>query len=302
MSGSPLVSIITVNYDQPEVTAQLLASLERIRYANFEVIVVDNASPNRGIDGLIARFPSVHFLKSDQNLGFAGGNNLGIQRSKGKHLLFLNNDTEVHPDFLQPLVDCLETRPDAGMASPKIKFFHEENLIQYAGSGEMNPYTGRSFFRGNRQPDQGQFDATSPTAFVHGAAMLVSRKVLTTSGLMHEPYFLYYEEFDWCARARRDGFSTWYVGESVVYHKESVSTGKESPFKLYYQTRNRLYYMRRNAPPVQREVFLLYFALISAPKNSFHFLFTRRFDYLKAFWRGLWWNLTYQPTTHEHRA
>lgn len=291
----PLVSIITVNYDHPDVTAQLLTSLQAVTYPNIEVIVVDNASPHRGVDELIPRFPSVHFLKSPQNLGFAGGNNLGLQRAGGKYLLFLNNDTEVEPDFLQPLVECLETKPNAGMVSPKIKFFHEENLIQYAGSSEINPYTGRGHFQGNRQTDQGQFDSTVPTPFVHGAAMLVSRRVLDAIGPMDERYFLYYEELDWCARARREGFSTWYVGASVVWHKESVSTGKQSPMKLYYQTRNRLYYMRRNVPPFQRVLGLGFFTLVSVPKNSLLFLLTRRFDYLKAFWRGLWWNLIIHP-------
>ncbi|GAB3021243.1 glycosyltransferase family 2 protein [Spirosoma pulveris] len=291
-SMQPLVSIITVNYDQPEVTGQLLKSLEQIDYPNTEVFVVDNGSPNRGVDSLTSEFPGVHFIKSKKNLGFAGGNNLAIGHCKGKYLLFLNNDTEVAPDFLQPLVDCLETQPKAGMASPKIKFFHEENLIQYAGSGKMNPYTGRSFFVGNRQVDQGQFDITQPTPFIHGAAMLISREVVQTSGLMNDEFFLYYEEFDWCARAQRDGFTTWYVAESVVWHKESVSTGKYSPLKLYYLTRNRLYFMRRNFPLAQKLMFLSFFTLVSIPKNSLSFLLTRRFDYLNAFWSGLLWNIT----------
>ena len=287
----PLVSIITVNYDQPDVTAQLLRSLEAVEYTNIEVFVVDNGSPNRGVDALITDFPGVRFLKSAKNLGFAGGNNLAIQHCQGKYLLFLNNDTEVAPDFLQPLVECLETQPNAGMASPKIKFFHEENMIQYAGSGKMNPYTGRGHFIGDGQIDQGQFDTTTLTAFVHGAAMLVSRDVLDAIGPMDEAYFLYYEEFDWCARAQRHGFTAWYVAQSVVWHKESVSTGKHSPLKLYYLTRNRLYFMRRNFPLAQKLMFLSFFTLVSIPKNSLSFLLTRRFDYLKAFWGGLLWNV-----------
>ena len=292
----PLVSIITVNYNQWEVTAQLLTSLQGIDYPNVDVFVVDNGSTNQEIDTLITRFPTVQFIKSKENLGFAGGNNLAVRQSRGKYLLFLNNDTEVAPDFLQPLVDCLETNPNAGMASPKIKFFHEENMIQYAGSGTMNPYTGRSFFLGNRQVDQGQFDQSALTPFVHGAAMLVSRNVLNITGLMDEHFFLYYEEFDWCARAYRDGFTAWYVAQSVVWHKESVSTGKHSPMKLYYQTRNRLYFMRRNFPLGQRLLFLSFFTLVSVPKHSFSFLLTRRFDYLKAFWGGLLWNVTHKSS------
>ena len=165
-------------------------------------------------------------------------------------------------------------------------------MIQYAGSGKMNPYTGRGQFLGDGQIDQGQFDISTLTPFVHGAAMLVSRKVLDISGLMDEQYFLYYEEFDWCARAQRDGFTAWYVAQSLVWHKESVSTGRYSPLKLYYLTRNRLYFMRRNFPLAQQLLFLSFFTLVSVPKNSLSFLLTRRFDYLKAFWSGLLWNVT----------
>lgn len=292
----PLVSIITVNYNQWEVTAQLLTSLQDVLYPNIEVFVVDNGSREQGFDALIERFRTVHFIKSEKNLGFAGGNNLAIRQSRGEYLLFLNNDTEVAPDFLESLVDCLETKPNAGMASPKIKFFHEENMIQYAGSTTMNPYTGRSYFLGNCQVDRGQFDKSACTPFVHGAAMLVSRNVLKTTGLMDERFFLYYEELDWCARAQRDGFTAWYVAQSVVWHKESVSTGKHSTLKLYYQTRNRLYFMRRNFPLAQRLLFLSFFTLVSVPKHSFSFLLTRRFDYLKAFWGGLLWNVTHKSS------
>ena len=293
-SGQPLVSIITVNYNQPEVTEQLLKSLQKIHYKNIELFVVDNGSKNSGIDAYMPQFPTVRFIKSADNLGFAGGNNLAVRECRGKYLLFLNNDTEVDPDFLQPLVDCLENQPNAGMASPKIKFYHEENMIQYAGASNINPYTGRGYFVGGGQPDAGQFDLLQPTFFVHGAAMLVSRNVLETTGLMEEKFFLYYEEMDWCARARRDGFTAWYVGQSVVWHKESVSTGRYSPLKLYYQTRNRLYFMRRNSSLAQQLMFLGFFTLVSVPKHSLSFLLTRRFDYLKAFWRGLLWNVTHK--------
>lgn len=293
---SPLVSIITVNYDQAQVTYELLKSLERVHYPNIELFVVDNGSKSQAIDTISSHFPSVRFLKSKENLGFAGGNNLAVRECRGKYLLFLNNDTEVAPDFLQPLVDCIENQPGAGMASPKIKFFHEENLIQYAGSSKINPYTGRGHFIGNGQVDEGQFDQTMLTPFVHGAAMFVSRELVETTGLMDEQFFLYYEEVDWCARAHRDGFTAWYVPQSVVWHKESVSTGKHSPLKMYYNTRNRLFFMRRNFPLAQQLLFLSYFALVSVPKNSLSFLLTRRFDYLKAFWSGLLWNVTHKSS------
>jgi GT2 family glycosyltransferase len=212
---------------------------------------------------------------------------------RGEYLLYLNNDTEVEPGFLEPLVRCLRTRPNAGMASPKLRYFEGDRLVQYAGSSDINPYTGRSFFVGTGQPDDGRFDHTAPTAFIHGAAMLVSRAVLDRIGPMDDRFFLYYEEFDWCARARRAGFGIWYVGESVVYHKESVSTGRHSPLKWYYLTRNRVLFMRRNAPPLPRLVFLTFFSLIATPKHTLSLLLSRRFAELRAYWRGIRWNLAH---------
>ncbi|WP_247232483.1 glycosyltransferase family 2 protein [Telluribacter sp. SYSU D00476] len=289
----PLVSVITVNYNQPQVTAELLRSLCHITYPNVEVWVVDNASPRQGVDELIPIFPEVHFLKSSTNLGFAGGNNLAVRQARGKYLLFLNNDTEVPPGFLEPLVERMEADPQIGMVSPKIKYYYEDNLIQYAGSTEINPLTGRGHFIGHRQPDDGSFSRSGQTAYVHGAAMLVSRAVLEKTGLMDDTYFLYYEELDWCARARRDGFGVWYVAESEILHKESVSTGKQSTLKVYYQTRNRILFIRRNYRSWQRMAGLMFFSCISIPKNSLTYLLKKRWDYLSAFWRGVTWHLTH---------
>lgn len=290
-STYPLVSIITVNYNQCQVTGQLLRSLQTINYRNTEILVVDNGSTSQPIDSLIFQFPRVHFLKSPQNLGFAGGNNLAIRKAKGDYFLFLNNDTEVDPDFLTPLVECLQQKANAGMASPKINYFTDKNLIQYAGSSEMNPYTGRNRCIGYQEQDRGQFDAIYPTAFIHGAAMLVAREVLEKVGLMDESFFLYYEELDWCARARQAGFTVWYVGESVVYHKESVSTGQDSPFKLYYLTRNRLLFMRRNYPVHQWLLNFLFFSAVSLPLHLIGLAIKRQFKHMAAFWKAYQWNL-----------
>ncbi|GAB2799956.1 glycosyltransferase family 2 protein [Rhabdobacter roseus] len=290
----PLVSIITVNYNQPQVTAELLRTLRAITYPKVEVWVVDNASPQPGFDALIPLFPEVHFLKSEVNLGFAGGNNLAVKQAQGKYLLFINNDTEVPPGFLEPLVARMEADPGIGMVSPKIKYFYEDNLIQYAGSTEINPLTGRNRAIGQREKDDGRFDQSGPTAYIHGAAMLVSRAVIEKVGLMDDIFFLYYEELDWCARAQRAGFAVWYVAESEILHKESVSTGRESTLKTYYLTRNRLLFMRRNFRGLVGWVGILFFWLVALPKNIVMLSLKRRFDLANAFWKGGIWNLKHR--------
>ncbi len=289
----PLVSIISVNYNQTQVTEAFLLSLQRISYPHYETFVVDNNSPSDGVGSLIPKFPQVKFIESAANLGFSGGNNLAVKEAKGKYLLFINNDTEVEPDFLEPLVNCLESNARIGMASPKIKYFSEDNLIQYAGSGEMNTYTARSFFIGEKQKDDGRFDESRPTAFIHGAAMLVSTDAIKNVGLMEDDFFLYYEEFDWCARMKKAGYEIWYVADSLVWHKESVATGKNSPLKVYYQTRNRIFYVRRNFSGLQKMAFSIFFLLFSIPKNSLKFLSEGATAHLKAFYKGVFWNFNH---------
>ena len=290
---APLVSIVTVNFNQWEETFELLRSLERITYANWEVIVVDNGSETKAPDEMEGRFPSVRFLYTKKNLGFAGGNNFALADCAGDYVLFLNNDVEVEPDFLEPLVDAFSFFPKLGAASPRIHFFHRPGVLQYAGSTEMSPYTIRNSTFGNGQKDQGQYMDSRLTAYIHGAAMIVSRAVIEDVGMMYEDYFLYYEEYDWCERMKKKGFQAAYIGNSLIHHKESVSTGKKSPLKIFYLTRNRLLFARRNFSWDQRVTSMLFFAFVSIPKNVFYLGLRGEWTLMKAFLKGVWWNLTH---------
>ena len=287
----PLVSVISINYNQARVTCAMVASLRRVTYPRLEIIVVDNASPSDNPDSIKEQFPEVNLIKSAQNLGFAGGNNLGIAQAKGEYLLFLNNDTEVEPDFLEPLVRLFENNPQAGIASPKIKYFDGEHLIQYAGSRGINPWTGRSITIGHLEADHGQHNTSAPTALADGAAMLVPRRVLDAAGPMPELYFLYYEELDWCERIKNAGFTCHYVAESTVYHKESVSVGKASVLKTYYMNRNRLLFIRRNSRGWARLTSTLVFIAAALPKQALRYATQRDWSHLRALGRGLRWNL-----------
>ncbi|MBK7173938.1 MAG: glycosyltransferase family 2 protein [Bacteroidales bacterium] len=287
----PLVSIITVNFNHPEVTCALLASLRKITYPNIEVIVIDNASPDDDPSMIIENYPEIQFIQSKVNLGFAGGNNIGTRIAKGKYVLFINNDTEVEPGFLEPLVDKCESNPSIGGVSPKIRFYSKPDTIQYSGFTPINPYTIRSKGVGFGEKDKGQYDKDSPTPFVHGAAMMVPMEVIRKVGMMAESYFLYYEELDWGARIRRAGFELWYVGNSLIMHKESISTGKLSPFKTYYINRARLLYLRRNVAGAQFFIALLFQTFVSIPKNILTYLFKGEMKHLAAYSRAVSWHL-----------
>lgn len=298
MKTQPLVSIITINYNESSVTLDLLESLKALDYKNVEVIVVDNASPNDDPNIIKEQFPNVNLIKSEKNLGFAGGNNLGVNEALGEYLLFINNDTIVPENFIGPLVETLEQDQTIGMVSPKIKFHWDSTLIQYAGYTPMNHYTIRNNSIGYHQKDNGGYDKPGVTESIHGAAMMVPRRVIDEVGMMTEIYFLYYEEHDWAEMIKRAGYKVFYQPKSYILHKESLATGKFSPLKTYYISRNRIVFARRNFKPFQLFVSLLFQVFISIPKNTITFIVKRQFEHLKAFWKAIYWNLSNHKIIH----
>ncbi len=287
----PKVSIITINFNGTAVTAELLRSLEKITYPSIEVIVVDNSTKEFGYE-LPVDFPWITYLEPGENLGFAGGNNKGLRICTGDYILLLNNDTEVDPSFLEPLINRFQSNSNIGVVCPKILYFDEPNIIQFAGYTPINPITGRGFGIGYLEKDNGQHDTAMPTSRAHGAAMLFSRTAFKKVGLMAELFFLYYEEMDYCERFKRAGFSIWYEPASKVWHKESMSTGKGSTLKTYYYSRNRLLYLRRNTFGFQKILMYLYYCIIAVPKNLLGYLLKKDWAHLKAFWQGFIWNFS----------
>lgn len=299
--AQPKISFLTVNFNQPEVSLDLLKSLERLECKNWECILVDNGSVDSSLATDVKAYPKVKFLRSEENLGFAGGNNIGLDLCEGEYIFLVNNDTELPPDFLNDLVPFADSCANLGALSPRIIYHDEPDLIQYAGSSEMSKITIRSFGIGYREKDKGQYNDIRKTPFTHGAAMLVPRKVLDVVGPMREDYFLYYEELDWCERIRQAGFDIWYYGPSFLWHKESVSTGLNSPFKTYYINRNRLLFARRNYNSQTRILNYLYYSFVAVPKNILSFLLKGEFQQAKAFWRGYVYNLTHNSSEHADR-
>jgi GT2 family glycosyltransferase len=287
----PRVSIVTVNFNGTEVTAALLKSLEKAIYPDLEVVVVDNGSKHPCRD-LKSDFPWIIYVETGENLGFAGGNNRGINVSTGDLIFLLNNDTEVDPGFLEPLAERFMTDPMIGVVCPKILYFDEPQTLQFAGFGPINPITGRGFSIGNFEKDTGQYNTAQPISRAHGAAMMFSRIAMNKVGLMAEVFFLYYEEMDYSERFRRAGYEIWYEPLSRVWHKESMSTGKGSTLKTYYYGRNRLLYLRRNTPFLYKFLMIPYYFLIAVPKNILLHTIKREPDHLKAFVKGTWWNFT----------
>lgn len=287
MEVEKLLSIITVNYNGLKDTCELMESLP-LNDESLEVIVVDNASKEDEATVIAQQFPQVKVIRSKQNLGFAGGNNLGIQAAKGKYLFFINNDTLLKPQTsdLRPLMNRLESSEKIGMVCPKIRFSWGNQLIQYAGYTPHSPITLRNQSIGYGEEDHGQYDTPHPTPYAHGAAMMVKREVIEKAGMMPECYFLYYEELDWSMMICRTGYEIWYEPACTIFHKESQATGQLSPLKTYYITRNRLLFAQRNIKGWTRPLSYLYLIGIVAPKDILKYFFQGRFDLCKATVKG----------------
>lgn len=290
----PLISLITVNYNQAVVTCDMLESTRLLNYPNFEVIVVDNGSRENPTERIVqGNYPNVQVIVSPENLGFSGGNNLGIQYAKGDYLFLLNNDTIVTADLLDRLLEPFLLDDTVGVVCPKIRYYDQPTILQYAGYRPLNELTGRTWAIGLNEPDKGQYDQPGPTYFAHGAAMMVSRTVLERAGSLDESFFLYYEELDWSARIRRAGFTIYYQPSALIYHRESMSVGKMNPMKVYYHIRNRLWFMRRNVSGLSLLIFYLYYFLVAVPKALVYYTVRWQPDYLKAVKDAIVWNLTH---------
>ena len=279
------LSIIIVNYNGLKDTCALIDSIPFNE--DMEVIVVDNGSIENEASKLKITYPQIKAIRSEKNLGFAGGNNVGIKAAKGKYLYLINNDT-IFKDFNpQILIKRLESSTKIGMVCPKIRFAWDNNPIQFAGYTTISPITIRNKAIGFGEKDKGQYNTPHHTPYAHGAAMMLKRELIDNVGLMPECYFLYYEELDWSMMITRAGYEIWYEPACTIYHKESQSTGQNSPLRTYYITRNRLLLVKRNIKGIQKYVAYAYLQIIVATRDIVKYIIKGQMDLFRATIKGL---------------
>ena len=292
MSNNPLVSIITINFNNISVTLDLLLSIRECTYKNLEIIVVDNGSDLNPTEMIEEIFPEVKAVRSSKNLGFAGGNNLGIQYANGEYIFFVNNDTLFAENLIEELIKPFYENESIGIISPKVIYYEKPNIIQYAGATEINSLTGRNKVIGQGKNDNNKLFKSDFTFFAHGAAMIIRRSIVEKVGVFPEIFFLYYEELDYSYRIRKAGYKVYFNNRAVIYHRVSYSVGADSPLKTYYMTRNRIMFMHRNFTGMRFIIFILFFILFTIPKNTFNYINSGRKDLLKPFYKAILWNLT----------
>ena len=289
------VSIITINYNGLNDTCALIDTIPFDEYS-LEVIVVDNASKEDEASVISERYPQVKVIRSNKNLGFAGGNNLGIKAALGDYLFFVNNDTlffrgaryEVQGAGIDSLIERLKSNPNIGAVCPKIRFAWDDAPIQFAGYTPLSSITIRNHPIGFGESDKGQYNEAHPTPYAHGAAMMVKKEVIEIAGLMPEDYFLYYEELDWSMMMRRAGYEIWYEPTFTIFHKESQATGQNSPLRTFYITRNRLLFAKRNVNAPEKYLSYLYLILIAGNKDMIKYFVQGKKDLAKAVFKGIY--------------
>jgi len=247
MNTWPRVAIIVLNWNGGDDTLACLESLTQLDYPAFEVVVVDNGSTDGSVPAIRERFPGATVIENGENLGYTGGNNVGLYYALAQgtdYALLLNNDTEVSLDFLRLLVKGAEADAMVGIAGPTI-YYHDRPDVIWSAGGAIAWQRGRTWMVGLNERDTGQFgQEPREVAFVTGCALLAKRAVLEQAGMLDERFFAYYEETEWCVRAQRAGFKIVHVPQAYVWHKISPATQSDSPVVHYYMIRNRLLFLK----------------------------------------------------------
>lgn len=287
----PLVSIITLNWNQTDVTCEFLESTRNLNYKNYEILVCDMNSDICPAEKIrLLNFPNTKVLISKENLGFAAGNNWGMKQAEGDYFFIVNNDTEVTPFLIDYLLEPFFADNSIGVTCPKILYYHHPEIIQYAGFTKMNFITGRTKTIGSGEKDNGLYDKPGYTYGAHGCAMMVKKEVTQKVGMFPEKFFLYYEEWDWSIRILNSGYKIFYQPKASIFHKESLSVGKESMLKLYYLNRNRILFMRRNCNPFQFILFFIFYSFATFPKMVLKYFLSGKWTALKTYLKAVFWN------------
>ena len=240
MLNSPFVSIIILNYNAGELLQNCLESVFKINYKSFEVIVVDNVSTDNSQIISKKKFPQIKLIQNAKNLGYCGGNNVGIIQAKGDFILVLNPDTVVEANLLRELVKAYQEKGE-GLYQPKILSLDDEKILQ--STGNMINIFGFGFAKDKGKTDNNEFKEINLVGYASGTCLFSSKKIFEILGFFDEFLFLYHDDLDLGWRARQSGIKSFFVPDTAIYHAESYSL-KWSKKKFYWLERNRRYCLK----------------------------------------------------------
>ncbi len=280
-----LVSIIIPNWNGRRYLEKCFSSLKKLNYLNYEIILVDNASKDDSVEFTRKNYPQVKIIQNKKNLGFAEANNIGYQNSKGEYILFLNNDTEVKPDFLTILVKEIEEDENIGGVQPKIlQMDNPQNLDCIGG---FLTSTGVLYHFGyGKAADDLKYNQKMEIFSVKGVAMLFRRRVLEKVGLFDKDFFAYFEETDLCHRIWMAGYKIFYIPQAVIYHKGGGTAKKiRNSIIEFHSFKNRINSYVKNLGSIE--------LLKILPLHLFLCLMVSviSFKYCTAIHKAIWWNI-----------
>lgn len=258
-SNRPLVAIVILNWNGWRDTRECVSACRKLEWPNFRILLVDNHSTDGSVELLRRSCPDLEIVETGANLGFAGGNNIGIQQALNlgaDYIWLLNNDAMPAPGALAPLVDTLQKHPSAACAASKIYYHDDPQRIWFTGGAWSRRHL-RLRQQGAGQIEQGQFDDVREIGSVTGCSMLIAADKIKTVGMLAEDYFLYWEDTDWSARAQKQGYQLLLAPGSHVWHKVSATITPRSALQYYYYIRNGLYFCCRH-DPLSLPLLLLY--------------------------------------------
>lgn len=289
----PTVSIIVLNWNGKRFLRNCLDSLRKLTYKSIEVIVVDNNSTDGSQDFIKKKYPEFILIENKKNSGFAGGNNIGFNVSKGKYVVFLNNDTVTTPDFLEPLIRDCEEDSRFGCLQPQMRLLYDKNRLDEAGS--FMTFTGFLYHYGyHKNYNSEKYNIKKEIFSAKGACIFLPRKVLKKVGLFDEDYFIFFEESDLCFRLWLAGYKVAYEPKSLIYHAEGGDTTASDKFKY----ERRIYLIFRNTTCTYLKNFgilnfLTIFPLFISVQASvlIYFLLKLRLNLVKAIISAYLWNI-----------
>jgi GT2 family glycosyltransferase len=247
---SSLVSLVILTYNSEKDIERCLDSVKSLVYPSLEVIVVDNASCDETVNLIERKYNSARLIKSNKNIGFAAGINLGIAQAKGDFILLLNPDTEIDPFCVSQLVRVINTDSKIAVCGAKILLFDSRHIIQHAGG--LYSLIGVSVDKGMFEQDKGQYNRIEEVTFACGACMLIRRSTISQIGLLDSSFFIYHEDVDFCIRAWFCGNKTVFVPDALVYHKSGYLTeidqNSSNPVIVFHKHKNTLIILLKNFP------------------------------------------------------
>ena len=293
--NKPSIAVILVNWKKYNLTSNCIDSLNKSNYKNFKIILVDNEYSEKSLIDLRNKHKELIVFKEKNNLGFAGGNNIGIRyalENDYDYIMLLNNDTEVKENFILPLVERIEKDHFLGAVQPLILNFSNKSIIWNAG-GKLNKFLGLTSTRLNNNKLNSSIVFDDYTDWISGCCILIKSEILTKVGLLDEKFFNYYEDVDWSLRMKNLGYDLGFVKESIIYHHGSSSSknkktkeGVISSKIHYFNIRNHILLLKKH-----KNLFnffgIVFFQIIKTTSYIFYFLIRFRFNKLTMVLKGL---------------